>query len=331
MNPYKVLAITGILAALVLAALPVHAELPGYQQYAVPASADELRNYIYSIVGNVTISGSNGVFTISDVADNKTSVILLNPAFAYRLEGSGLVGLAYANGTVKFNFSLANGPVEVISYELFSPAGKAASDAPYPAIIVPDGGQASVKIIVELKPTSVSLSAPSPPFQGTVWQGRANPGAGHGFNVFIAQRDVSCGGQLRIAFWEPHRHQDLDLLIYQGSSLAASIFADQGRWETRTLSGGSYTLKIRQFAVWDSSASDPWMVVYQCQGGSSQPQPTPQPHPQPEPQPTQTPEPTITHRDNPSAPVPSTTTRSLLIGAGIVAVAILFAAALARR
>jgi len=327
-NPYKVLAITGILAALVLAALPVHAELPGYQQYAIPASVDELRNYIYSIVGNVSITGSNGVFTISDVKDNKTSVILLNPAFGYRLEGSGRVGLAYANGTVALSFDLSQGPVEIISHELFTSANKTASAAAYPAIILADGNQASIKIIVELKPTSVSLSAPSPPFQGMVWQGRANPSAGHGFNVFIAQRDVSCGGQLRVAFWEAHRHQDLDLLIYRGSALITWIFSDDAQWHSKTLGAGSYTLKVRQFAVWGSTA-DPWMVVYQCQASNSQP--TPQPHPQPEPQPTQTPGSTVTHRDKPSAPVPSAEAKTLLIGAGIVAVAIIFAVALARK
>ncbi len=117
---------------------------------------DELNYYIYTVIGNASISysGVPGVFTLSDTTDNQTTVILLNPAFAYLIEGLGAsAGLAYVNGTVAVAFDLAQGPVEIISYEVFTKTNKTTSDAPYPAIVILDGQQATVKIIAELKPS----------------------------------------------------------------------------------------------------------------------------------------------------------------------------------
>ena len=81
----------------------VHGELPGYPTYAVPSS---LKDIMVGMIGNATISGSNGSFTISDVPDNQTTIILLNQLFAYEIAGTGLVGLAFENGTVAVNFCL---------------------------------------------------------------------------------------------------------------------------------------------------------------------------------------------------------------------------------
>ena len=105
------------LLALVVAFVHASAELPGYETYAVPGSLQEI---MVNMIGNATISGSSGAFTIADVADNQSTIILLNPLFAYEITGQGIVGLAYANGTVAVNFSLAEGPVVIEPHELYT-------------------------------------------------------------------------------------------------------------------------------------------------------------------------------------------------------------------
>ena len=325
MNHQLLVVLAPALLAILLLPVAAHAELPGYKQYAVPATVDELKNYIYATIGNVSISGANGVFTISDVKDNKTSVILLNPAFAYRIEGSGTVGLAFSNGTVAANFSLANGPVEIIPHELFSTTNKTASAAAYPAIIIPDGGQATVKIVVELLPSAVSLSAPAPPFQGTTWSGYTDPSQG---DADIASRDLGeCNG-IRVAFWEAHHNSDVDLYIYKDGVRVYSIWSDDAEWHTQSdTDQAEYRLVVHQYGS-VTTERQPWMVVYQC--GLSQTTTT---TPTPAPQPTQDQQTSQPSTDTPAAPFPamSSETKALAIGAGVFFITILVALAIARR
>ncbi len=305
-----------LVTAIALSAV-VQAKIPALPLYDVPSS---ISNYVYAIVPapqNCSISGSNP-FTITDVADNASSVILLQPFFSYLISGSGAdVGLCYSNGTVAKVFSLGNGPVMIESYFIYNETNKTTVNAVYPCIKVSDGGKATVYVKVFIR-SKVQLSAPSPPFSGQTFSGSVGPND-EGRTVWSRNFPP---GTYNIAFWEAHSGYDVDFRARVHGTVVIALLADNGEWDT---------VYEQQFTtqwtgeVWcyraPSSGSGPWMLVVQ-QVSTNEPTTTTTPEQ------TYT---TVTTTPHPAGPIPKLSTNQLiLIGIGtLILIAII--AAVTRR